>query len=189
MNILEYVNGKLGGAIRHSEDPTPAIAASEEHTLMGAAIPAALAGLYLHGGSIQEVGAVTQLVKTQSDLSAITDTRILEILFDDKQDAVARSVAAYAGSSVEDASRALSRAGREGIRALQEHFKGKEVTEKEISVYLLSQRSHILPYLPAHIQLGRLLEREEIDDVVHKMTGPVSGAMQKIGDMFTRPKS
>lgn len=64
----------------------------------------------------------------------------------------------------------------------------KEIGEGNIGAVhklLADQRNMVLPYLPAEMQMGKLLNDNSLDDRTHKMEGPVSNLMHAIGNIFS----
>ena len=50
---------------------------------------------------------------------------------------------------------------------------------------MLTQRNNILPYLPAALQTGKLLNENTLDDRTNKMKGPVSNFVHSIESMLS----
>jgi lysozyme family protein len=59
--------------------------------------------------------------------------------------------------------------------------------EKEVKAFLNDQKSTILLYLPAALNMGTLLNDNVLDDQTNKMQGPLSSLIQSIGNAFSGP--
>ena len=59
---------------------------------------------------------------------------------------------------------------------------GEKGTILDLKNLMADQRNFILPYLPAAMQLGAMLDDSTLDDRTNKMQGPVSGLMHAVGN-------
>ncbi|GAA4313908.1 hypothetical protein [Compostibacter hankyongensis] len=183
MNIFEYVNKAMHGEISKPENPNQEAGTQPHHTLKGATIPAALAALYAHAEDEEARGRIAAAIKKHPDAKDIADKEILHLLFGSRQQAVCRTVAEYSGVTPEAAATSLAASGRAGLEGLRHHLGDKAADGAAVARYLMMQRKNILEHLPAQLQLGRILEKEDMEDVVHKMSGPFSSVIQKIGEI------
>ena len=64
-------------------------------------------------------------------------------------------------------------------------------TDRRISIRNIAtaQRDIFLPYLPAALNIGSMLEDNTMDDRTNKMKGPVSSFMHKIETLLTGQES
>ncbi|HVX48921.1 MAG TPA: hypothetical protein VHB48_02150, partial [Chitinophagaceae bacterium] len=75
------------------------------------------------------------------------------------------------------------------VTALQQlHTEVKSTNPVAVSNFMKAQRDNILHYLPASLQIGKLLDDETLDDRTNKMDGPVSGFMHTIEKVFSDTK-
>jgi hypothetical protein len=175
INIITKLQQNLGYPELKKIDPNTQEAKLEggnldEQRMGQAVVPAVTAGLY-------------QLSKTDEGVRAIAGEENVvdwnETIFGNHADQIIKNVAAYASSSSTVASDRLNKAGFEAIKIIREQIKPTPHHE-DLKVFINNQRDHILPYLPAALHLGDLLENPNMDDRTNKMQGPVSSVMHKI---------
>jgi len=140
-----------------------------------AAIPAVLASLYKFTKS--EEGRVKML-------SNKAEENWLYTILGDKEHMAVDKVAHYAGVSKDIAEENMLMIALEAIHALRESIV-HHPTHEAIERYMGDQRHSILVYLPASMQLGRLLDDDSLDDRTNKMEGPISSFMHSIENKFS----
>lgn len=180
INIVEEVQKKLGLPELQKIDPnTQEVKKPEnmsaENYLGQAAIPTVLIGLYKY--SRTKEGNTDILV---GELSG----NLLQIIFGDLKNPVIESVADYTNNSSEYADNVMEVIARESVQIIREQLNGNN-TDGAVRTFLTDQRNNILKYIPAGLQIGKVLQDDTVDDKTNKMEGPVSGAMHWIEKLFS----
>ena len=140
-----------------------------------AAIPVVLIGLYKF--SRTDEGNL-------SILSGYSSGNLMSLLFADKKYEVLERVATYTGNNNLDTENRMEAIGQSAVKSIRKHLTDHP-TERSVKELLNSHRHEFLSYLPASIQIGKILNDESIDDRTNKMEGPVSDMMHKIGQVFS----
>lgn len=178
INIVDAVQARLGthslnkidvNATHQSETKKPA---TTDHAQQGAAA-AVLVALYRFGKT--DEGA--------ANLAHNTSGNWLQTIFMNKDEIAASKVASYADISAEEARELMSIVADEAVAAVHRNA-GKNPTPASIKAYVSSQRSNILAYLPAELEMGKLLNDPVLDDRTNKMEGPVSSFLHWIEGLF-----
>lgn len=150
---------------------------SEEGRFSQAAIPAVIIAIYEF---------------TQSDEGA---DKILhpgnvynwiEIIFNNKASEAINKVSEYSHKSVKYSITKMNAIAHEAIFLINKNV-GENGTLMDVKTLLASQRTDVLPYLPADMQIGSLLNDSTLDDRTNKMQGPVSSLMHLLGNEFSAP--
>lgn len=185
-NLLEQVNQMMGHPLTKTEEPSRSQKTEKEKTLQGAAVPAALAGIY-HLAAFEDGAAriLDHLKNHRQDIEYHHTGICAEFTFGDTLNSVIDRIAAYAGESSESAFAVLNEAAREAYRQLLTMFDPSVTRTEDITKYMVAQRHTILAHLPEELQLGHLLGDETMDDVSNKMEGPVSTLIHKLGETFS----
>ncbi|MEO5943034.1 MAG: hypothetical protein ABIP30_03715 [Ferruginibacter sp.] len=142
--------------------------------LQQASLVTALAGIY--NLSRSEEGLITISGESSS-------TNWLSILFGDNSNEVAKNIASYCGTDEEAAKAMTNKSAEEAIKIIRENI--STITVKELRNFISSQRDFILPYIPAALKLGKLLDDNTMDDQTNKMEGPLSSLLHKIEKGFS----
>jgi hypothetical protein len=178
INIVEALQRRLGintikkidvNATHQSETMQPE---KTDHAAQ-AAVAAVLVALYRYGKTDE---GSANLVRT-------TPGQCLSTLFENKEEIAVNKVADYADIPVEEARRLMTKAADEAVSQIQGSV-GKEATPEHIKAYLASQRHNILVYLPAELEMGKILDDSALDDRTNKMEGPVSSFMHFIENLM-----
>lgn len=184
INILEELLKKLNLPALKKVDPNTQeveVKTDEEreHKLIQAIAPAAVAGIY--DGSRSEEG-LTFL----SGSSSSPDW--LSLLFGKNAHEVKQRIAQYTDNSPESVQTHFNSVAAEAVNILRSNATGED---KKISIRNLAgaQRDWFLPYLPAELRIGTLLEDNTMDDRMNKMEGPVSSLMHKVETIFAGQES
>jgi hypothetical protein len=149
-----------------------------EHRFSQAAIPAILTGLYAY--SAKDENAETIL---RGDLSSDWVSKI----FGNRKQEVIEKISQYSFYGREELSGGkLNDIATEAVRVTRDQMK-PGATIKEVKDFLSAQTTNLLPYLPAALHMGELVNEEALDDNTNKMEGPVSSLMHKIGSAFSKP--
>jgi hypothetical protein len=181
VNILEKVQQHLNYQPLQKIDPNTQEVVVDNNTpnedrFSQAAIPAAIIAFYKF--STTENGAATIL-----QMEASSDW--LTTIFGKKKDAFINSICSYANQPFQNCLNNIYAIFSATLRAIKEQLPAKEDDIEALKTLLADQRSLVLPYLPAEIQLGELMEDSTLDDRTNKMEGPVSNLMHAIGNIFS----
>lgn len=178
ISIVEAIQRKLGthtmskidvNATHQSETQKPA---ATDHARQGAAA-AVLVALYRFGKT--DEGA--------ANLAHNTSGNWLQTIFINKDEVAASKVAAYADVSVDEARQLMTAVADEAVQEIHRSV-GKDASPQKIKAYLASQRHNILAYLPAELEMGKLLDDPALDDRTNKMEGPVSSFLHWIENLM-----
>ena len=151
----------------------------KESRLMQAIVPAAVAGVYDCARS--EAG-----LKFLSGTSSTPDW--LDLFFGKNTVEVKRNLGNYTDNSPESVQTHFNSVSAEAVKIIREKASDKD---RAVSIRNIagSQRDFFLPYLPAELRIGALLEDATMDDRMNKMSGPVSTFMHKVETVFTGQES
>jgi len=178
LNIVEAIQARLGtrainkidvNATHQSDTQKPA---KTDHTIQGAAA-AVLVALYRFGKT--DEGAAY--------LAGNTAGNWLQTIFMGKDDTAVNNVASYANVSSAEARELMQTVADEAITEIHKNV-GNDATPAKIKTYMASQRSNILAYLPAELEMGKLLDDPVLDDRTNKMEGPVSSFLHWIENLM-----
>ena len=180
INLLTSVQENLGlPAIKKIDPNTQKVKVDDEgekeFSLTQASLTSALAGIF-------------NLAKSEEGLKIIGGKNISQnwatVIFGNNVDEIVKNIAAYASVDVARATGAVNKIAGEAIRLIREKIPG-EKAEKEIRSLVSGQRDFVLPYLPAALGLGKLLDDNTLDDPTNKMEGPFSSLLHKIEKGFS----
>lgn len=107
----------------------------------------------------------------------------LKTLFGEKQQEAVDHISDYSGKSGEFTLLHMQAIATEVVKMVKEQLTENAV-EEDIKVYFKTEKNDILTYLPAGIQMGKLLNDDSLDDETNKMTGGLSGLVHSIGNAF-----
>ncbi len=181
VNILEKVQQSLLYQPLQKVDPNTQEVVVDSNTpneerFSQAAIPAAILAFYKF--STTENGADTIL-----QMEASSDW--LTTIFDKKKDAFIKSICSYANQPFQSCLNNIYAIFSATLRAIREQLPTSDNNIEAVKNLLADQRSLVLPYLPAEIQLGELMDDSTLDDRTNKMEGPMSNLMHAIGNIFS----
>lgn len=178
--LVEFIQIKLGYPALHKVDPVDHEV--KEHSdptgrqrLAQAAVPAVLASLYKFART--EDGS-RKILATEEQVSW------LDTILKNKEFRAVDKVAHYAGVSIPEAEEHMKLIAMEAVQAIRESVAHNR-TPEAVKKYMSDQRHSILVYLPAAMQLGRLLDDDSLDDRTNKMEGPISNLMHSIENKFS----
>lgn len=143
-----------------------------------AAIPSILASFCNYVES--DEGALTVLNNHQQK-------NCLKTIFGQKQQEAIGHISDYSGQSSEYTLLHLQAIAKEVVKIVKEQLPENAVAE-DIKDFFKNEKNDILTYLPAEIQLGKLLDDDSLDDETNKMTGGLSGLVHSIGSAFVSTK-
>lgn len=181
VNILEKVQQHLNYQPLQKIDPNTQEVVVDSKTpnedrFSQAAIPAAIIAFYKF--STTENGAATIL-----QMEASSDW--LTTIFGKKKDAFINSICSYANQPFQNCLNNIDAIFSATLRVIKEQLPTSADDIEVLKTLLADQRSLVLPYLPAEIQLGELMEDSTLDDRTNKMEGPMSNLMHAIGNIFS----
>ncbi|MBK6828902.1 MAG: hypothetical protein IPG86_19525 [Chitinophagaceae bacterium] len=137
-----------------------------------AAIPAVLITIYKYSRSDEMAEKLLkdeQVVSWMSEMQKNAPGEMIQVVAD------------YAGIPLEESSNRMNAIAAESVRLIKQDI-GEKGTILDLKNLMANQRNFILPYLPASMQLGTMLDDSTLDDRTNKMQGPVSGLMHVIGN-------
>ena len=179
-SLVEFIQKKMGYPELQKVDPVDhEVKHPGERTmrekLAQSAIPTVLASLYKFTRSEQG---------REKILSGNAEENWLYTILGEKERIAVDKVAHYAGVSKEIAEENMLMISLEAIHALRESIVNHP-THEAVTRFMGDQRHSILVYLPASMQLGRLLEDDSLDDRTNKMEGPISNFVHTIENKFS----
>jgi hypothetical protein len=184
-NLFEEVNQMMGTPVTRKEQPAR-VKPEHEKTLYGAAIPAALAGVYHLAASAQGSQRIlNHLVNERQVIENPSNQGCVEFTFGNNAEDVVKKVADYSGEPYSEAYSAVNEATSYTYRLLIKVLVTEKLKAEDITKYMVAQRHNILSQLPEALHLGHLLGDETLDDVSNKMDGPISTLIHKLGDSFS----
>jgi hypothetical protein len=178
INIVEAIQKRVAdcsiskidvNATHQSETKKPL---GTNHAQQGAAA-AVLVALYRYGKTDEGAANIAQNVSGNW----------LQTIFLNKDDIAAAKVAGYADVSVEEAHSLMNMVADEAVEEVHRSV-GKDATPEKVKAYIASQRHNILVYLPAELEMGKLLDDPALDDRTNKMEGPVSSFLHWIENLM-----
>ena len=148
----------------------------KEFRLTQAIVPAAVAGVYDCARSEQ---GLNFLAGTESSADYMV------LFFGDNAPEVMRNLESYTGNSADAVRTHFNSISAETVRILRTEA---SENDRKASIRNITgmQRKLFLPYLPAELHIGSLLNDETMDDRMNKMGGPVSGFMHRVENIFGR---
>lgn len=180
IDLLTTVQEKLGYPALQKIDPNTQQVVADEKTpaedkFSQAAIPAVLTAMYKY---VQSDEGATAFLRADDSINWIDE------IFDDNRKEVIQTIASYAKQSGEDPVAKMNAIATEAAKVVKEHLP-EAAGIKEVKAFFKDQKTNILLYLPADLNMGELLHDNSLDDNTNKMEGPVSSLMQSIGAAFS----
>ena len=184
INILTTVQENLHYPPLHKIDPnTQEVindgATDQSNDFSQAVLPAVLTGLYKYSST--DNGA-------QEILRGDFSTNWVAKIFEENKTDIIDKIADYVHSSKLSSNEHLNEIATEAVKVIRENIP-PESTPKDVKIFFSNQLKNILPYLPAALHVGDLLNDTTLDDNTNKMEGPVSSLMHAIGSAFSTPES
>jgi len=183
INLLENIQQKLGYEPLQKVDPNTQEVKTEDkafskYRFSQAAIPSIIIGLYKL--STTDEGATAILNEPQS-------TNWVDGIFGVFEDEAVKRIADYSNHTIENTHVDMDAIAEEAIVLIRQDVPDNDI--KKVKELLADQRTTVLPFLPASIQIGELLNDSTLDDRTNKMEGPMSNLMHKIGNIFSGAES
>ncbi len=178
-NLLEEIQKNLGYPELIKIDPNTQQEkediSKDTRNFGQAAIPAVLIGLYKFGNT-----------KTGSEiiLRGNKSTTWVDEFFGDKTDEALGKVSSYTGDSMDTARSKMEDIAEEAIRVIRKNTPDNS-SFTDVKSYVAEQRTNILLYLPAEIQMSTVVEDDTLDDRTNKMEGPMSNSMHFFEKLFS----
>jgi len=177
-NLILHIQKNLGYPELHKIDPNTQDVKPDEkifgtHTNAQAAIPAVICGICSRLNSSEGV----ELIMAANHQNSI------DMIFGKEKTELINRIAEYSNTSNEVVCQECEHVANEAVRLIKEHLPGTG-SPGDIAFFLNEQRANALLYLPASIQLGRLINDNQLDDRTHKMQGPVSSLMHVVEKQF-----
>jgi len=178
MNIIELVQKNLGFNALEKIDPNTMETAGPgnpmgNNALSQAGIPAILLGIYT---KLEQNPMSDLLVNDQPG-------SLLERIFGKSTEVVVERITAY--SQIKDKHRVqeLEHIASECLRVIKEKI-GLGGGETAIRHFVAGNKPDILLYLPPSLDLGTILQNNNLDDRTGKMEGPISSLMHRVEKTF-----
>ena len=176
MNIIEEVQKNLGFSALDKIDPNTQEATGKDATignagLAQAGIPAILLGIY---NSLESDPGVALLESKQN---------LLDLIFGKSKDIVVKRIEAYAKFPDQHSEQQLEHIASESIRVIHEKT-GEHADEQTIRAFVAKNKPDTLLYLPPSLELGKILQNNNLDDRTGKMEGPISSFMHSVEKAF-----
>ncbi len=184
INILEELRKNVGLPTLIKVDPnTQAVKVTsdeeKENRLMQAIVPTVVAGLYDCARSEEGLDFLASTASTPDWLT---------LLFAKNAPEVKEKLVIYSDNSSDAVQTHFNSVAAEGTKILRT---AASENDRRVSIRNIAgaQRDWFLPYLPAELRIGKLLEDNTLDDRTNKMEGPVSSFMHKIETLLTGQES
>ena len=166
---------KIGPNLQDVPPSTP-----DEHRMAQAVVSSSLIALYQF--LTKDEGASAALGENNS-------TDWVSRVWGDRENEAVKRVAAYAGYDTGMTRRHMNDVMTEAIRLIRQQVPASTKDPvKAVELLLSAERSDLLPYLPASLNMGELLGDTTLDDKTNKMEGPISSLMHSIESGFSTPK-
>jgi hypothetical protein len=177
MNIIETVQKNLGFISLKKIDPNTQEITGEpvdmgNTALAQAGIPAILLGIY-------------NRLEQNPDINVLdTDQgKLLERIFGKNTDIVVKQITLYSKIQDKHSLQQLEHIASESMRVLKEKI-GVEASENAIRNFVSRNKPDTLLYLPPSLELGIILENNNLDDRTSKMEGPISTFVHHVEKIF-----
>jgi hypothetical protein len=178
MNIVEIIQKNLGFNAVEKIDPNTQETPGPDNpmgnnALAQAGIPAILLGI---------CSALEQ--HPESDLlDGSRSGSNLERIFGNLTGKIIERITGYSQIADKHRVQELEHIATESLRVLKEKI-GEGADEKAIRKFVAANKPDILLYLPPSLDLGTLLQNNNLDDRTGKMEGPVSSLMHRVEKSF-----
>jgi hypothetical protein len=182
MNIIETVQKNLGFMTLKKIDPnTQEIAGQESEmgnsALAQAGIPAILLGIF----NCLEENADIGILDTE-------EGKKMERIFGKNTDIVTKKIIDYSKIQDKHSVQQLEHIASESMRVVKERI-GEGANENSIRNFISRNKSDILLYLPPSLELGTILQNNNLDDRTGKMEGPISNLTHRLEKIFSTSDS
>jgi hypothetical protein len=176
MKLVDIIQEEMHIAPLKKIDPnTQQPITNSDSKMAQAVIPSVLAALYKFSLKDHGAGII---------LSGKNSTTWVNMLFGNNAKTALQRMSNYSASSFETVQHYFEKVAEKSVRFLNSLFDNNTSIENVRSI-LNDNKNDVLTYLPAELQMGKLLEDNTIDDRTNKMEGPVSGLMHTIEKAFS----
>jgi hypothetical protein len=177
MNIIETVQKNLGFDTLKKIDPNTQETTGDEvamgnSAIAQAGIPAILLGIY---NKLEQNPDISFLEADSGNL--------IEKIFGDSADMVVDQIDKYAKFKDKHSEQQLEHIASESMRVVKEKI-GVNVDENAVRHFISKNKPDTLLYLPPSLELGKILQNNNLDDRTGKMEGPVSSFLRKVEKAF-----
>ena len=183
-NLLQKVQEKMGCQPLQKidvntlqvveDDSTP-----NENKLSQAVIPTVLIAFYKYSRSDDAVNTMLQNTN---------ESNWCDLIFEDKTNEIIEKIIVYCDCQKNEVITNINEVANATITIIKE-----EVTSSggilDVKNLLSNSLNEVLLYLPTSMHIGVLLNQNTLDDVTHKMEGPISSVITSIGSMFSASDS
>lgn len=176
-NILNTIQQNLGNPELKKIDPNTQHAIEDgktEDKLNQAAIPAVLISMYKYSRSDEGAENIMTLGITND---------WMKIFLEDKSAEAINKVAEYAGVTNTTAQERMELIAKQAVGLVRE---SNPASLNDVKNTIAAEKPKILTYLPASLDMGKLLNDNTLDDKVNKMEGPISNLMHTVGEIFSQ---
>jgi len=178
MHIIETVQKNLGFNALEKIDPNTQDTAGQEgvmgnSALAQAGIPAILLGIY----NQLELNPVMDILDSEKSGS------LLERIFGNAADTIVNRINIYSKFPDKHSVQQLEHIAAECMRVVKENIGGSS-SESKIRNFVAKHKSETLLYLPPSLELGSILQNNNLDDRTGKMEGPISSLMHNLEKTF-----
>ncbi len=177
MNVIETVQTNLGLMPLKKIDPNTmeimGLPVDLGNTALAqAGIPAILLGIY-------------NRLELDPDFSTLQadSGRMLEKIFGKSKDVVVKKIKIYSKIKDDNSEQELEHIASESMRVVKEKT-ANAANENAIRRFVAANKPDILLYLPPSLDLGILLQNNNLDDRTGKMEGPVSTLVHHLEKIF-----
>jgi len=182
MTIIETIQRNLAFDTLKKIDPNTQKTMGEEamignRAVAQAGIPAILIGIY-------------NRIESNPDTDALQaeQGKILQNIFGKATNAVVGQIVEYAKVDDNHIVQTLEHIAAEAIRVVKEAI-GNRMDESHVRKFVAKNKPDTYSYLPPAVNLGAILDNDNIDDQTGKMQGPVSSFMHKVEKTFNTSES
>jgi hypothetical protein len=183
MHIIETVQKNLGFNALDKIDPnTQEISGGEgvmgNSALAQAGIPAILLGIY----NQLELNPVMDVLDTEKPGS------LLERIFGKSTGTIVEKINIYSKFPDKHNVQQLEHIASESMRVVKENI-GESPSESKIRNFVAKHKPETLLYLPPSLELGSIMQNNNLDDRTGKMEGPISSLMHSVEKAFNSSDS
>ena len=173
---MKPVQKNLGFDVLQKIDPNTQETAEQGITignsaLAQAGIPSILLGIY----NRLETEPAVSVLEQEGDL--------LEKIFGKSKNTVIGKIAEYSKINDQHSVQQLEHIASESLRVVKESL-GNKTDESSIRSFVSKNKPDTLLYLPPSLELGKVLQNNNLDDRTGKMEGPVSSLMRNMEKAF-----
>lgn len=176
MNIIETVQKNLGFVALEKIDPNTQETMGSDmvignQAISQAGIPAILLGIYNRLELNPELGFLDE------------KANLLEKIFGASKGKVVQRIIDYSRIKDKHSEQQLEHIAAESMRVISENI-GAGAEIRSIRSFVARNKPDVLLYLPPALELGKILQNNNLDDRTGKMEGPVSSLMHSVEKVF-----